>query len=85
MMLLEVTSLKKGIICSDISENIETIWENALYFKSGHSDSLAEKMDYAVKNMAELDALRRKAFNWIVENRKRESITGKYLDLYQSI
>ncbi|OGL43402.1 MAG: hypothetical protein A2042_07430 [Candidatus Schekmanbacteria bacterium GWA2_38_11] len=85
MMLLEVASLKKGVICSDIPENRDAIGKNAIYFKSGDSNSLAEKLLYALEHEDEINTLGQKAFDWVRINRNWDKITETYIDLYKSI
>lgn len=85
IMLLEVASMKKGIICSDIPENIEAIGQNALFFKTGNVESLAEKIHYGLYHEEELNSLGLKAYNWIKENRNWETITHSYINLYNKI
>ena len=80
---LEAALLKKGIVCSDIIENIEAIGENASFFKSGDVYNLAEKMIYAIKHREELNQLGMNAFEWVVEKRNWNNITQEYINLYQ--
>ena len=82
MMLLEVASLKKGILCSDIYENYEAIGENAIFFKSGDIDDLVKEMNYALNNEHILTILGQKAYDWVKKNRDWENITQKYISLY---
>ena len=84
IILLEVASLKKGIICSDIEENVEAIADNALYFKSGNLDDLAEKINYALENEGEINSLGLMAFDWVVRERDWNKISERYMDLYNS-
>jgi len=84
MMLLEVASLKKGIVCSDIGENIEAIGENAVFFRSGNYNSLAEKIQYALNNEDEINNLGQKAYDWVREKRNWDMITKSYINLYGS-
>lgn len=83
MMLLEVASLKKGIVCSDLEENFEAIGENAIYFKSGEVDSLTEKIRNALENQDKMEELGGRAFHWVTQNRNWEGITESYLTLYK--
>jgi glycosyltransferase involved in cell wall biosynthesis len=85
MILLEVASLKKGIICSDIPQNFDAIRENAIFFRSNDIDSLASKMQYALSHEDEINRIGEKAFNWVVKERNWKEITEKYIDLYTSI
>ncbi len=85
MMLLEVALLKKGIICSDIPENRETISEYALYFKSGDSGDLAEKIRYAIHHEEDMNFLGEKAYKWVIENRNWEDLNYQYIKLYKML
>jgi len=84
MMLLEVASLKKGIVCSDIPENFEAVGKNAIFFKSGDVNSLAIKIQFALYNENEIDKIGKKALNWIVRNRNWKQITQSYINIYKS-
>jgi glycosyltransferase involved in cell wall biosynthesis len=79
-----VMGLGTPLICSDIVENKFITGVNATLFRSGDSDSLAEKLDYSLnhpdhmKEMAEngrTDILSR--FNW-------DAVAEKYLELFNS-
>jgi len=84
MMLLEVASLKKPIICSDIAENMHAIGENALFFRSGDSESLAEKIEYALSHPEHLDEIALRAYSWIIRKRSWQVITPAYIFLYKN-
>lgn len=85
MILLEVASLKKGIICSNIPENVEAIGTNALYFESGQVNSLREKMEYALEYREEMAKLGQAAYEWVMQHRRWQDIIKIYLDLYAQI
>jgi glycosyltransferase involved in cell wall biosynthesis len=85
IMLLEVASLKKGVICSDIPENVEAINTNAVYFRSGDEDDLADKISYAVQNEDKMDELGAKAYEWVRKNRDWNNITEEYIRLFRSV
>ncbi len=85
VMLLEVASLRKGIVCSDIAENVEAIDNNGVYFKSGDAEDLAEKIAYAVYNQEEMDALGVEAYEWVKRNRNWQDLTARYLALFDSM
>ncbi|MDD5643820.1 MAG: glycosyltransferase family 4 protein [bacterium] len=82
MMLLEAAALGKGIVCSDIPENVEAIGENALFFKSGFIDDLAEKLKYALEHPGIIDELGKRGYDWVRENRNWEKFALTYIDLY---
>jgi len=81
MMLLEVASLKKGIVCSDIIQNKDAIGDNAVYFKSGDIVDLRNKLTFAMENIELMDSIGLKAFTWIKENRNWDKISNNYLAL----
>jgi glycosyltransferase involved in cell wall biosynthesis len=85
LMLLEVASVKKGIVCSDIPENYETIGENALYFKTGQVDSMCNKIKYALEHPHEMEEMGERAYQWVIKNRNWQKITQAYLKLYREI
>jgi len=85
LMLLEVASVKKGIVCSDIPENYETIGENALYFKTGQVDSMCNKIKYALEHTHEMEEMGERAYQWVTKNRNWQKITQDYLKLYRKI
>lgn len=83
-VILTVMGLGTPLICSDIVENKFITGDNAILFRSGNSDSLAEKIDYSLnhpdhmKEMAEngrTDILSR--FNW-------DAVAEKYLELFNN-
>ena len=85
MMLLEVASFKKGIVCSDIPENYDAIGDNAIFFKSGDWESLADKIEFALKNQSLMDELGGKAYQFVKENRNWDTITDHYVKLYNCL
>jgi glycosyltransferase involved in cell wall biosynthesis len=83
-VILTVMGLGTPLICSDIVENKFITGDNAKLFRSGNSDSLAERIVYSLghpdqmKDMAEngrTDILKR--FNW-------DAVAEKYLELFNS-
>jgi len=83
-VILTVMGLGTPLLCSDIVENKFITGDNAILFRSGDSESLAEKIGYGLnhpdhmKEMAEngkTDILSR--FNW-------DSVAEKYLELFNS-
>lgn len=85
MILLEVASLKKGIVCSDIPENLEAIGVHAVYFESGKVGSLQNQITYALAHPAEMEMLAEAAHHWVMQHRQWQEITRAYLDLYESL
>jgi len=84
MMLLEVASLKKGIVCSDIVENKEAIGDNALYFKNGSIMELSQKLQFAIDRPKLMSKVGEEAYHWVKENRNWDSITDIYIDTYKT-
>jgi glycosyltransferase involved in cell wall biosynthesis len=83
-VILTVMALGTPLICSDIAENLFITKSNAVHFISGDSNSLQEKICYALNNReiilnnaksGQKDVLER--FNW-------ENITDQYIDLLKS-
>jgi glycosyltransferase involved in cell wall biosynthesis len=85
IMLLEVASLKRGIVCSDIPENLEAVAHCAVYFRSGDHSHLAQKIIRALESPSEMDRLGDQAYEWVKENRNWHGITERYMALYDSI
>ena len=84
-ILLEVAYLKTPLICSDIPEN-KSIFNNKeiLFFKTGNSFDLAQKIKWALTNQIRMKINAknayikvRKDYNWI-------KISAKYNKLYSS-
>jgi len=83
-VILTVMALGTPLICSDIKENIFITKSNAVHFISGNSDSLQEKIFFALNNReiilqnaktGQTDVSER--FNW-------ENITDQYINLLKS-
>jgi glycosyltransferase involved in cell wall biosynthesis len=85
MMLLEAAALGRGIVCSNIPENVDAIGENALFFNAGFISDLAEKLKYALENPGEMDKLGKKGCDWVRENRNWEKFALTYIDLYREL
>jgi len=85
MILLEVASLKKGIVCSNIPENMEAIGVHAVYFESGKVGSLQDKIAYALAHPAKMEILAKAAHNWVMQHRQWREISRSYLELYESL
>lgn len=85
MILLEVASLTKGIVCSDIPENLEAIGAHAVYFESGQIGSLQDKIEHALAHPAEMEILAKAAHNWVMQHRRWKQISRSYLELYECL
>jgi len=85
MILLEVASLKRGIVCSDIPENLEAIGVHAVYFESGKAGSFQEKIAYALAHPEEMEILANDAYKWVMQYRQWQKISTSYLELYECL
>jgi glycosyltransferase involved in cell wall biosynthesis len=83
MILLEVASLKKAIVCSDIPENVEAIGPNAVYFASANISDLQEKIEYALSYPEKMTQMAEAAYSWVMQHRQWQKITKSYLELYE--
>jgi glycosyltransferase involved in cell wall biosynthesis len=83
MVLLETASLEVPIVCSDIPENSSVMGEYAVYFKSGDINDLADKMDWGLRNLANLKNLGIKGRVHVLQQNSWDSISKEYWDLYQ--
>ncbi len=84
MMLLEAASLQVPIVCSDIPENRSTMHENVLYFRSGDTADLAQKIQWALDHPAEMSALARSAGAYVNKSLTWDTIAGQYEQLYKA-
>lgn len=85
-MLLEVASLKTPIICSDIPEN-KVIFDDSmvLFFQTGNSRDLAEKIQFALNNPELMQTKANNAFLHLKNEFLWEKIAQQYDELYQSL
>jgi glycosyltransferase involved in cell wall biosynthesis len=81
-VILTIMWLGTPLICSDIIENKYIAGENALYFKSGSSVSLNDRMKHALSHYSEIrtKALQgktdiKKRFNW-------EKVTDQFINVF---
>jgi glycosyltransferase involved in cell wall biosynthesis len=81
-VILTVMGLGTPLICSDIVENIFITRENATHFKSGDSDSLAEKIEYVLNNPDRIKELSEKGRKDILTRFNWENITNQYINLF---
>ena len=83
MMLLEVASMKTPIIASDIPANKNVFSsDEVLFFKSGDSADLAEKIKYALANVDEMAEKAEKAYKKLINNYTWEEIAKQYKIIY---
>jgi glycosyltransferase involved in cell wall biosynthesis len=85
IMLLEVAYLMKGIICSDICQNIDAIEDNALYFRSNNIIDLKSKIEYALEHQDKMDKIGLIAHEWIKKYRNWSMIVNNYLRIYNNV
>ena len=84
IMLLEAASLGIPMICSDIPENEAVMGNHVIYFRSGDSGDLAEKIHWAMESPKELARLAFLAKNWTRDKFSWDLIASKYELLYQN-
>jgi len=86
IMLLEVASAGVPIICSDIPENTE-VFNNkeVLFFQNKNSKDLANKIEYAKKNKAQMEIRASLARKNVQKNYSWENISEKYYKLYNKL
>ena len=86
IMLLEAVSLKVPLICSDIIENKDVFNEKeVLFFKSGDSYDLAEKITWALKNEKEISKKVKNAFKKLKNEYSWEIIAPEYDKIYTNL
>lgn len=85
MILLEVASLKKAIVCSNIPENLEAIGDHAVYFESGQISSLRNNLEYALTHSEIIEGLAESAYSWVMQHRRWQKITKSYLEIYKGL
>ena len=86
IMLLEVASVGKPIIASDIPENQQVFSEKeVLYFKSKDVPDLADKIKFALQNKEAMAALGKMCQNRVYEDYRWDSISKIYENVYSRI
>ncbi len=86
IMLLEVASVGKPIVASDIPENTQVFSSNeVLYFKAINADDLAEKLTYALANSSEMTALGKRCQQRVFTDYLWTNIAKTYAQVYLSI
>jgi len=83
-VILTVMGLGTPLICSDIVENTYITRENATHFISGDSDSLAEKINFAIENPAEIKLMSERGRKDILSRFNWENITDQYINLFKN-
>ncbi len=86
IMLLEVASVGKPIIASDIPENKQVFNEGeVLYFKTKDSRDLAYKIKFAIQNKETMADIGRKGQERVYSDYQWDSIAKVYAALYFSV
>jgi glycosyltransferase involved in cell wall biosynthesis len=86
IMLLEVASVGRPIIASDIPPNKHVFNDDeVLFFRSKDVEDLAEKIRFALDNEAAMAALGRKALKKVNEQYLWQMVSKKYEILYESM
>ncbi|HQG76869.1 MAG TPA: glycosyltransferase family 4 protein [Bacteroidales bacterium] len=83
-VILTVMGLGTPLVCSDIVENTYITGENATHFISGDSDSLAEKINFAIENPAEIRLMSERGRKDILSRFNWEKITDQYINLFKN-
>ncbi len=86
IMLLEVASVGKPIIASDIPENLQVFKEGeVLYFKTKDSRDLAEKIKFAIQNKETMIGIGRKGQEKVYSDYQWDNIAKIYASMYFSV
>ena len=86
IMLLEVASVGKPIIASDIPENTQVFSNNeVLYFKVSNSDDLAEKIRHALNDRNAMTSMGQKCQNKVYQDYVWKNIAHAYADTYSTL
>lgn len=81
--LLEVAAIGLPIIASDIPQNTSVFdAKEVLFFKSGSSPDLQEKIEYAFLNYDEMKNKAQRAYAKILSNHNWDNISKQYVQLY---
>ncbi len=83
MVLLEAVSVNCPVICSDIVENKDILNENeVLFFETGNSKDLANKINWAFSNQQEMIKLSQRANKRLLHEMNWNSVAQIYKDIY---
>jgi glycosyltransferase involved in cell wall biosynthesis len=86
MMLIETASLEVPVICSDIPANTQLFNDNeVLFFESKNVTDLAEKIQWAYTNYAEMKRKAKNAYNKVNSDYLWETIANKYNDVFKQL
>jgi glycosyltransferase involved in cell wall biosynthesis len=86
IMLLEVASVGKPIVASDIPENTQVFSSTeVLYFRNMDTSDLAEKLTYALGHKQEMEALGKRCQDRVFTDYLWANIAKTYANVYKSI
>jgi glycosyltransferase involved in cell wall biosynthesis len=85
MMLLEAASVETPVVCSDIPENTSVLLDQAVFFKSGDAKDLAVRLCWALDHPKEMEALARRASEWVNRHHGWDAIVHQYERLYTDV
>lgn len=85
LMLLEAASLGIPMLCSDIPENVTVLSDKVTYFRSGDSDDLAEKLQWALEHVAQIAQQCHVLSGWVKANYSWDVLAQKYKIIYQQV
>ena len=86
MMILEVASVSTPTICSDIPENTSILRsDHTIFFKTGDSNDLASKLEWALNNPDELKKKAHNCIRWVQSEYDWKTISLQYKNLYENI
>ncbi|HTY74081.1 MAG TPA: glycosyltransferase family 4 protein [Candidatus Nanoarchaeia archaeon] len=80
--LLTAMALGKGVLVSDIPENLETIGDAGFSFKHGNPEDLKEKLQFLFANPDEVEKIQKKAINRIRTKYDWNTITDQTEKIY---
>ncbi|MEY4930829.1 MAG: hypothetical protein RI909_1553, partial [Bacteroidota bacterium] len=86
IMLLEVATVGKPIVASDIPENKQVFnGDEVLYFKSKDSDDLAKKIEFALRNKPEMQKIALNCQARVFTDYLWSNIAKSYGKLYEDV
>jgi len=83
MMLLEASTVKVPILCSDIPSNHEVLGDYGIYFKSNDQADLSQKLSWALRHRDLVEQLGIRACKRVMANFSWDAITKRYNELYR--
>jgi len=85
IMLLEVASVGKPLVVSDIPENTQVFHEDeVIYFKNKDPEDLALKITFALENEVEVEKMASTAKIKVLKDYNWENIAGMYAEIYEN-